>query len=247
MTTQSAVAAGGVRTAPAEDAAGMTGMQKMASRMWAPWTVMGLMMVVISFVIALVVSNIEAGWFEASKAAREAAAAGSSLAVDKGVIEATKAWVPGFKFLGLGFMLGGITFLLATILGNLRVGGGNVQRALGVPVVLPDPPMTAKLFPMLMMMGMMILIAAFGVSIWLGINSANYWDHSIMNELNPAGEGSSLLRDLGRIQATKTWLTPLKFVGMAFMFSGIALALVTIVTVLRAQTSRIVEIASGNR
>ena len=33
--------------------------------------------------------------------------------------------------MGLGFMLGGITFLLATILGNLRVAGGRVQRALG--------------------------------------------------------------------------------------------------------------------
>ena len=39
-------------------------------------------------------------------------------------------WLPAFKFLGLGMILGGVTFLLATILVALRVGGGRVQEAL---------------------------------------------------------------------------------------------------------------------
>jgi hypothetical protein len=39
-------------------------------------------------------------------------------------------WLPAFKFLGLGMILGGVAFLLATILVALRVGGGRVQEAL---------------------------------------------------------------------------------------------------------------------
>ena len=154
------------------------------------------------------------------------------------------AWVPGFKFLGLGFMLGGITFLLATILGNLRVAGGKVQRALGVDQIIIKKPMSGTLFPMLMMMGMMVLLATFAIGIWLATQSHDYWNNSIATVLNPAAAGSDTLRDLGVIKSTAAWLTPLKFVGMALLFSGIALALVTIVSVLRFQAARLAELAS---
>ena len=220
----------------------MTGMQKMASKMWAPWIAMGLMIVVISFIMGLVMSGQAADWWSVSKVDREAATAGSAIVGSQVFIESTKAWLPGFKFFGLGMMLGGITFLLATILGNLRLAGGNVQRALGAEVKLPVPPMTAKLFPMLMMMGMMMLMVAFGVSIWLGVVAADYWNHSIATELNPAEAGSALLGKIQTINATKAWLAPFKFLSMAFLFSGIALALVTIVTVLRFQSRRLLEL-----
>jgi hypothetical protein len=75
---------------------------------------------------------------------------------------------------------------------------------------------------------------------------ASYWDNSIATVLNPAtpgGTGDSLLADIGSIKAINAWLTPLKFVGMALLFSSIALALVTIVKVLRFQASRLVEVA----
>lgn len=225
----------------------MTGMQSMADKMWAPWVVMGLMIVGIALVLGFVISSLEAGYFANSKEVREAAVRGSEIAVDRGTIEALKQWVPGFKFMGLGLMLGGIVFLLATILGNLRVAGGRVQRALGVDQVVIKKPMIANIFPMVMMMGMMILIAAFVISIWLATVAAGYWDHSIATELNPAGSGSSLLADLGTMKAVGAWLTPLKFVGMALLFSGIALALLTIVKVLRFQASRLSEIALQSR
>ena len=50
---------------------------------------------------------------------------------------------------------------------------------------------------------------------------------------------------MGLINAVKAWLEPFKFIGMAVMFSGIALALVTIVKVLQAQTLRMVGIAQS--
>jgi hypothetical protein len=60
MTTQTATKINGI---PALTIKGgdvvMTGMQSMASKMWAPWIVMGLMIVVISFIIGIVLSGIE--------------------------------------------------------------------------------------------------------------------------------------------------------------------------------------------
>ena len=76
-------------------------------------------------------------------------------------------------------ILGGVTFFLATILGALRTGGGRVQEALGVPVRIIKPPKTARIFPMLMMMGMMILIASLIIGIVVATVSYGYWNHSI--------------------------------------------------------------------
>ena len=104
----------------------VTGMQAMASKMWAPFIAMGFMIVVAAFIYGLVNSSISADYFQFSKESREAAVAGSDLATQKAFMESTKAWLPSFKFLGLGLILGGVTFLLATLLGALRTGGGRV-------------------------------------------------------------------------------------------------------------------------
>ena len=108
----------------------VTGNEAMASSMWIPFLAMGFMIVVAAFVVGLANSGIAADYFTASKAAREAAVRGSDLATDRAFIKSTKVWLPAFKFLGLGMILGGVTFLLATILVALRVGGGSVQEAL---------------------------------------------------------------------------------------------------------------------
>ena len=222
----------------------VSGMQAMASKMWMPFIGMGFMIVVAAFIIGLVSSATIADYFTASKAMREAAAKGSDLATQKAFVESVKVWLPAFKFLGIGMLLGGITFLLATILGALRVGGGGVQQALGGEVRMPKPPMTAKLFPMVMMMGLMILIAALVIGIVNATLAYDYWNHSIATQLNPAAEGSGLLADLGTINAINLWLAPFKFVGMATLFTGIGLALATIVQVLRWQSNRLWNILS---
>ena len=67
-------------------------------------------------------------------------------------------------------LLGGVTFLLATILGALRTGGGSVQQALGAEVKLIRPPMTAQVFPMLMMM------LAFIVGLVQANIASDYWN-----------------------------------------------------------------------
>lgn len=71
------------------------------------------------------------------------------------------------------------------------------------------------------------------------------WDASIANELNPAAEGSSALGKLGRINAVKAWLEPLKFVGVAMLLTSISLALYTIRRVITFQVERMTQIARG--
>ncbi len=220
----------------------VTGMQSMAGKVWLPFLAMGFMIIVAAFIIGLVNTATAAAYFENSKEVREAAIEGSDIATQKAFIEATKTWLPAFKFLGLGMLLGGITFLLATILGALRVGGGGVQARLGAEVRIPKPPMTAKLFLMFMVMGMMILIASLVVAVVTAFLAYDYWNHSIATQLNPSESG--LLADLGTINAIKLWLAPFKFVGMALLFSGIGLALATIVQVLRWQSKRLFDVLS---
>ena len=203
------------------------------------------MIVVASLIIGIFVSVSAAEWFAFSKVAREAAETGSRLATQKAFIESTKAWLPAFKFLGLGMILGGVTFLLATILGALRTGGGRVQEALGVPVHLIKTPMKATMFPMFMIMGMMILIAALVVGLVEATLAYGYWNNSIATVLDPAVEGSALLNTLSTISSIKMWLEPLKFLGMAFLLTGIGLNLATIVRVLRWQSSRLWDILSS--
>ena len=218
----------------------VTGMQSMASKMWIPFIGMGFMIVVVAFIMGLVNSSAAADYFTASKVVREAAQAGSDLATQKAFIESTKIWLPAFKFLGLGMILGGVTFLLATILGALRVGGGRVQEALGIDVRIIKPPMTAKVFPMVMMMGMMVLIASLVISIPIAVLSFDYWNHSITDQLNPSTTG--LLSDLGTINAVTLWLEPFKFVGIALLLTSIGLGLATIVRALRWQAERLWDV-----
>jgi len=220
-------------------------MQAMASKMWKPFIAMGFMVVVAALIIGVIVSVTAADYFSFSKLAREAATAGSDLATEKAFIESTKAWLPTFKFLGVGMIVGGVTFLLATILGALRVGGGKVQQALGETVRMPKPPITAKLFPIFMMMGIMILMASLIIGIVLAVISAGYWNHSIATELNPAVQGSQLLSTLSTITSIQMWLAPLKFVGMATLFVGVGMALATIVSVLRWQSNRLWDMLSS--
>ena len=217
----------------------VTGMQAMASKMWIPMIAMGFMIVVVALIYGIIVSTTAADYFSFSKLTREAAVAGSDLAKEKAFIESTKAWLPAFKFLGIGMILSGVTFLLATILGALRVGGAGVQQALGETVRMPKLPMTAQMFPMFMMMGLMVLIAALVIGIVLAVMSSGYWNHSIASELNLAPEGSQALGALSTISSIKMWLAPLKFIGMALLLSGIGLALATIVGILRWQSNRL--------
>ena len=64
----------------------------------------------------------------------------------------------------------------------------------------------------------------------------DYYDHSITNELNVALPGSELMDQLGTVSSFGFWLGPLQMISMAFLFTGIIIALTVIITTLHAQT-----------
>lgn len=176
-------------------------MPALARRMWRPMLAMGVMAVATGVVAGAVQATLD-----------------SSLSVSQ-----VAAWNPGVLFLGIGLLLSAVTFLLATILGELRDGGTSVQQALGEQALILKRPLTGKLFPAAMMMGLMTLIAAAVI----GFLQAAALD------TDPAGAAD-----------IAAWVTPLRFAGVALLFTGVALALATIVRALRFQAGRIQDIAA---
>jgi hypothetical protein len=172
----------------------------MARKLWRPMLAMGLMTVAAGVIVGIVQANLNVPLH----------------------VSQVAAWNPGVLFLGIGFLLSAVTFLLATILGELRDGGTSVQQALGEKALILKRPLTGKLFPPAMMMGLMTLIAALAI----GFVQAAKLDN------NPSGAA-----DIG------AWIGPLRFAGVALLFTGVALALATIVHSLRFQAARIEQIA----
>ena len=172
----------------------------MARKLWRPMVAMGLMTVAAGVITGIVQANLNVPLH----------------------VSQVAAWNPGVLFLGIGFLLSAVTFLLATILGELRDGGTSVQQALGEKALILKRPLTGKLFPPAMMMGLMTLIAALAV----GFVQAAKLDN------NPGAAA-----DIG------AWIGPLRFAGVALLFTAVALALATIVHSLRFQAARIEQIA----
>jgi hypothetical protein len=172
----------------------------MARKLWRPMLAMGLMTVAAGVIAGAVQANLDIPLH----------------------VSQVAAWNPGVLFLGIGFLLSAVTFLLATILGELRDGGTSVQQTLGAKALILKRPLTGKLFPPLMMMGLMTLIATFAI----GFVQAAELDN------DPSGAA-----DIG------AWIGPLRFAGVALLFTGVSLALATIVRSLRFQAARIEQIA----
>jgi hypothetical protein len=179
-------------------------MPAMARRLWRPMLAMGLMTVAAGVVVGIVQANLDVPLH----------------------VSQVAAWNPGVLFLGIGFLLAAVTFLLATILGELRDGGTSVQQALGVKALILKRPLTGMLFPPAMMMGLMTLIA----TLVIGFVQAAKLDN------DPSGAA-----DIG------AWIGPLRFAGVALLFTGVALALATIVRSLRFQAARIDQLAHEHR
>lgn len=181
------------------------GLHQMARTMWAPMLGMGVMALGAGFVVSLF---------------QQAETVGTETFRQLG------AWKDGLEFLGEGFLLSGISFLLGTILYGLRTGGGEVQARLGLPVHTLEMPATVKAFVGLMMLGLMAAIAQFVLFVYMAASVAD----------DPASFAS-----------WASWVAPLRFVALGIILAGITLALVSIAKVLGFQFSRIRDIVTGPR
>ncbi len=172
------------------------GIHRMAKTLWAPMLVMGLMLVAVGFVVALV-------W-------------AGNVGSDPETALGASAWAQGLQFLGEAMVLGGISFLLASILAGLRAGGGKVQQSLGLPVQTLQMPVTAKVFIGLMMAGMVLAIVQF-----IGYIATTQFDTAV------------------DVFTWFAWLGPLRELSLGLLLAGIVMALATIGNVLGFQFWRI--------
>ena len=187
-------------------------VHRMAEALWAPMLLMGLMAV--------------AGGLATS--AVQADLVGS----DPARSQSLGVWASGALFLGEGLLLGGISFLLGTILSAIRRGGAEVQRSLGVAIKTLRMPTTAKVFLGLMAAGLMIEMTQLGFSAYL---------QSLGHD--PASAGA----DTATLNTWSAWLGTFRFVGLGVMLSGVVLALATIAKALGFQFSRVREIIVTGR
>jgi len=85
-----------------------------------------------------------------------------------------------------------------------------------------------RLVVVLLVAGVMIEMVALAVGIGLGVSGGDYFSQTKATR-DAAAAGSGILSQIGTISAVKAWLTPLEFLGVAVLFTGIAVSLAVIV------------------
>ena len=204
---------------------------KMA-RLYPMMIAMGFMIVLIAFVIGYFNSQTAAAYFAEPKAIRE-----TTLMAQRASIESVGLWLPPFKFLGLGLILGGIVMALRVIIENLLGAGMEVLSNLPPEKrpQMPSPPWYANLMPLVMMLGEVVFLVAFIVGLWLSGIARSVFANPIP-AIDAAGSGSALLNGVQTILAVEGWLVPFKFLGIATEFLAITMGLATIIFILGTQT-----------
>ncbi|MCH8066327.1 MAG: hypothetical protein IIC90_10975 [Chloroflexi bacterium] len=198
-----------------------------ANWMWAPMILMGLMSLATAVGLGIAQASVGSDLGEEFTALRQAN------------FETLKPLTAGFLFLGEALILSGIAFLLGTILGALRWGGGEVQESAGASVKTLKMPLSAKAFIMLMMVGLVAELVAFGTLLFVAGEAHSAWIGASVAGV-PGDIGA-----FDRAAAYAAWANPLKEVALAMILTSIVLALYTISNVLGFQFSRIRELVLG--
>ena len=201
--------------------AGQTVIHTLANWMWLPMILMGVMAVAASIGLGIAQAQVSSDLGEQFSALRKAN------------FETLRPLTGGFTFLGLALILSGIAFLLATILGALRWGGGEVQEAVEQPVMALIMPWSAKLFLALMMMGLMAELVAFGTLIFVSTQAHSAWIGA--SAVDTPGNAAAL----HRAAAYAAWANPLRLVAVGLILTSIVFALFTISNVMGAMLMRI--------
>jgi hypothetical protein len=181
--------------------------QKAGNTLWRPMLIMALMGFAVGMVLAIVRSN-------------ELSTGGDPLQ-----IAALGQYIPAAMFFGFAAVFAAISFAIAKILGEFRVGGGSVQEAVGGDVRTLKMPGTAKGFIVLMAMAMMIILAAVILHVVAGVSIG-------------AGDWTAVQAEQWTI-----WLEAARRFGVVLYLFAITLGLVTIAKVIRYQTFRIRQVA----
>ncbi len=208
--------------------AGQTLIHTMANWMWLPMLMMGVMAIATGVGLGIAQAKVASDLAEEFTALRKAN------------VETLKPLTAGLLFLGEALILSGISFLLGTILGALRWGGGEVQEAVGAPVKTLKMPWSAWVFIALMMMGLVAELIAFGTLAFVAGQAHTAW----IGATGPDAAGN--VAALDRATAYAVWANPLREAALGVILTGVAFALYTISNVLGFQFSRIRELILGH-
>jgi hypothetical protein len=182
--------------------------QKAGAKLWLPMFVMALMGFAAGIVLAVQ----------------------RSTAIFDGNLQDVAAYghfVPAAMFFGFASVFAAISFAIARILGEFRVGGGSVQQTAGSEVTTLKMPKTGKVFIGLMMMGMMMLVGAVIVHVFAGIAI-----------LDGQTTGIASAEAVDYLEAARR-------LGVSIYLLSITFGLATIIHVLRFQSIRIRDLASS--
>jgi hypothetical protein len=130
--------------------------------------------------------------------------------------------VPAVTFFGFMAVFSSIAFAIARVLGEFRVGGGQVQQALAVPVHSLAMPLTAKMFIATMAMGMMMLV---GAVVAHSVLAVRIWSGDIV--------------DASELESWSVDLEAIRRLGTTVYLVSLLLGLSTVVQVVRFQTDRL--------
>ena len=180
--------------------------------LWLPMFLMALGFFTIGFIVGIVRAN---------------EIASSSPSAD--TIATLKHVGAAFMFLGFAAMFAAVSFAIARILGEFRVGGGMVQEATGRVVKTLKMPLTAKVFLLGMAMAMMTLVVA-----------------SILHFVF-AADISNTAASLEDAEQRFIVLEGVRRVGVAMFLFSVLLGLATIVQVLSFQSARMRELVAEPR
>jgi hypothetical protein len=218
-------------------------MEKMIQGMmkrYALFIAMGFMMVMLAVVIGAVNAANAANYYAVDKLAREASLEWAQV---RAGVESTLIWLPYFKFLGVAMILGGITMAVGLIGLKLQNLGKQVMASVpeGARVPIPARPTSVHVMRFFMMMGMMVIIVGFIVSLVVAGTASAVFSNPVTT-IDAAEPGSDILNGLAQIHAAEAWLEAFKFVGVASLFLGIVNGLSTIIFALRYQRTAIPQV-----
>lgn len=179
--------------------------QKMGNRLWLPMFAMAIMAFPAAFILGIARASIVSDFGGQDEGAQK-----------------LSHWVPAIMFIGFLAVFAAISFSIARILGRFRKGGGEIQESTGGQVKTLKMPVTAKIFLVSMMMGMMLILVAV-ILHFAAIGSLSDW--------NP-GDSERWARVLEGFRR----------LGVALYLFGITFGLGTIIHVLRFQSIRIREL-----
>jgi len=86
--------------------------------------------------------------------------------------------------------------------------------------LIPAPPIQTRIYPVLMAVGFLIVLAALIIGVVLATTAADVFDSSKAVR-DAAAPGSSLLSDQSDLAAIPLWVQPFTFLGISILVAGI--------------------------